>query len=166
MTRPRSTRATTGAASAGAGSTGAASTAAVAGGPVASDPAADVATAGRVTADVATAGRVTAEPVTADVVAAALEQVPVVRLHAATPVATHLPGRRVAGVRMHDRQVEVHVAVVYPTTVAEAAASVRAALAHLDLTSVDVVVDDVLHPEDVEKGGGQPQPGQHTGGSP
>ena len=161
MTRPRSTRATTGAgstgaASAGAGSTGAASTAAVAGGPVASDPAADV----------ATAGPVTAEPVTADVVAAALEQVPVVRLHAATPVATHLPGRRVAGVRMHDRQVEVHVAVVYPTTVAEAAASVRAALAHLDLTSVDVVVDDVLHPEDVEKGGGQPQPGQHTGGSP
>ena len=161
MTRPRSTRATTGAgstgaASAGAGSTGAASTAAVAGGPVASDPAAGA----------ASAGPVTAEPVTADVVAAALEQVPVVRLHAATPVATHLPGRRVAGVRMHDRQVEVHVAVVYPTTVAEAAASVRAALAHLDLTSVDVVVDDVLHPEDVEKGGGQPQPGQHTGGSP
>lgn len=104
--------------------------------------------------------------VTADAVASALAAVPQVRLHATGPVATHLPGRRVGGVRLTDLEAEVHVAVVYPTTVDDAAAAVRAALAPLGLRRVDVVVADVVHPEDLaDDGGTAPPPPDHIGGA-
>lgn len=83
---------------------------------------------------------------TPDAVAQAVAGVPVVRLHEGSAVATHLPGRRVAGVRLHDDGVEVHVATVWPTTVSEAAEAVRSALRPLGPTHVDVVVDDVVLP--------------------
>jgi len=81
---------------------------------------------------------------TADAVAQAVGRVSMVRLHEQSAVGTHLPGRRVAGVRLRNDGVEVHVAAVWPTPAAEAADAVRAALLPLDLGSVDVVIDDIV----------------------
>lgn len=92
-------------------------------------------------------------PVDADTVAGALADVPGVRLHPVAAAATHLPGRRVGGVRLTqhgaETDAEVHVVVAYPTTVADAASVVREALAPLGLSRVDVVVEDVVRPEDL-----------------
>lgn len=84
----------------------------------------------------------------AEAIASVVRAVPEVRLHEASTVGTHLPGRRVPGVRVRGSEVEVHAAVVYPTTVEAAAAAVRAALAPFRLSTVDVVIDDVVLPED------------------
>ncbi|HZI98040.1 MAG TPA: hypothetical protein VFD41_11010 [Actinomycetales bacterium] len=84
----------------------------------------------------------------ADAVAAVVGDVPSVRLHEGSAAGTHLPGRRVSGVRMRGRDVEIHAAVVYPTTVEEAAVAVRLALAVLPVGRVDVTIDDVVLPED------------------
>jgi hypothetical protein len=92
----------------------------------------------------------------ADAVAAVLAAVPSVRLHEGSAVGTHLPGRRVHGVRVHDGGVEVHAAVVYPTTVDQAAQAIRDALSALPVGRVDVTIDDVVLP-----GGDEPEP---TGG--
>lgn len=85
---------------------------------------------------------------TADAVAEAVDRVPTVRLHERSVAATHLPGRRIPGVRLREDGAEVHVAAVWPTTVAEAAHAVRAALVPLALGSVDVVIDDIVLPGD------------------
>lgn len=84
----------------------------------------------------------------ADAVAAVLATVPSVRLHEGSVVGTHLPGRRVAGVRLSDDAVEIHAAVVYPTTVEEGAQAIRDALSTLPLARVDVTIDDVVLPGD------------------
>lgn len=108
------------------------------------------------TDDAAVARGVLDETVTADAVALALSRVAVVRLHARSAVATHLAGRRVPGVRITGDHVEVHVAAVWPTTVAEAAQAVRAALAPLPVGQVDVTIDDVVlpgEPDDAGTGG-------------
>lgn len=84
--------------------------------------------------------------VDADLVVARLQAVPLVRLHEGSAVGTHLPGRRVSGIRLRDRSVEVHAAVVYPATVQQAAAAVRDALAALPFERVDVTIDDVVLP--------------------
>lgn len=91
-----------------------------------------------------------------DAIASVVRGVPQVRLHEASAVGTHLPGRRVPGVRVHGSEVEVHAAVVYPTTVEEAAAAIRGALAPLRLHAVDVVIDDVVLPDD------RPEPGDRS----
>lgn len=83
---------------------------------------------------------------TADAVAAVVGQVPQVRLHEGSVASTHLPGRSVSGVRLRGADVEVHVAVVYPTSVAVAAEAVRTALARLPVGRVDVRIDDVVLP--------------------
>lgn len=88
------------------------------------------------------------EELTAEAVAAAVGRVPGVRLHEQSVVGTHLAGRRIAGVRVHGRDVEVHVATIWPTTVQDAAAAVRAALAPLPVDKVDVAIDDVVLPGD------------------
>lgn len=88
---------------------------------------------------------------TADAVAQAVGRVPTVRLHERSAVGTHLPGRRVPGVRLQDDGVEVHVAAVWPTPVAEAADAVRAALQPLAFGSVDVVIDDVVLPGELDE---------------
>jgi len=84
----------------------------------------------------------------AEAVADAVRGVPDVRLHESSAVGTHMPGRRVPGVRLKGDDVEVHVSVVYPTPVDTAARAVRAALAGLVSGRVDVVIDDVVHPDD------------------
>ena len=83
-------------------------------------------------------------------VAAAVAAVPTVRLPKESAVGTHLPGRRIPGVRVHGRDVEVHVAAVWPTPVGEVAAAVRSALVPLGAGNVDVVVEDVVLPGDDE----------------
>lgn len=60
-------------------------------------------------------------------------------------IATLLPGRRVAGVRVADDEVTVGIVLRYPATVTEAAASVRAAVGPLD-RPVRVFVGDVAVP--------------------
>lgn len=84
----------------------------------------------------------------ADAVAAAVGSVPSVRLHEGSAVGTHLPGRRISGVRVRGTDVDIHAALVYPATVEEAAAAVRSALTVLPVGRVDVTIDDVVLPED------------------
>lgn len=93
----------------------------------------------------------------ADVIADALARVPAVRLHEGSAAGTHLPGRRVHGVRVHEAGVEVHVAAVWPTTVDEAAGAVRAALAPLVTGRVDVTIDDVVLDDDPRSEGHGPE---------
>lgn len=113
----------------------------------------------------------TTRPIDPEAVASALDALPGVRLHPGAAAATHLPGRRVGGVRLTDRgpavDAEVHVTVVFPTTVTEAAEAVRAALAPLGLGRVDVVVADVVRPEDLDADDDPPGPARppETGGS-
>lgn len=82
----------------------------------------------------------------ADRVAAAVRAVPAVAdLHAGSfgEVATHLPGRRVLGVRLGETA-EVHVAAVHGTPLPALAEAVRAVVAPLTGTPVRVVVEDVV----------------------
>lgn len=67
-------------------------------------------------------------------------------------MATYLPGRRVRGVRISTDRAEVHVVLVYPTPVEEAAAAVRVALAGVVDSPVDVVVDEVVTDEELAAG--------------
>lgn len=87
-----------------------------------------------------------------DVVSAALATEGVVRLDGGLhgEVATYLPGRRVPGVRVRQRAVEVHVVVDASRDVQQTAAQVRAAVLALapDLP-IDVVVADLLLPEEL-----------------
>lgn len=58
-------------------------------------------------------------------------------------VATHLPGRRIDGVRLRPDRAEVHVVLDWGAPVLAVADAVRAAVAAVTGTSVDVVVEDV-----------------------
>ncbi len=80
----------------------------------------------------------------ADAVAAALTGLRTVRRHAGSRVTTHLPGRTVPGVRLQGESVHVALALVWPATVGEAEAEVRAALAALDITNPEITIDDVV----------------------
>ncbi len=84
----------------------------------------------------------------ADLIAAAVLATPVVAgLHGGRfgEVATYLPGRRVAGVRLEPGSVEVHLSSYYPASVAEVGTAVRAALAPVlpTGTTVSIVIEDV-----------------------
>ena len=92
-----------------------------------------------------------------DAVAAAVGSVPSVRLHEGSVVGTHMPGRRVSGVRLRGTDVDIHAALVYPATVEEAAAAVRSALTVLPVGRVDVTIDDVVLPEDDDHNDAPPQ---------
>ena len=62
-------------------------------------------------------------------------------------VATYLPGRRVAGIRIDENRIEVHVRGVWDQPVGLIAAQVRSALAALHGGRViDVVLTDVAEP--------------------
>ncbi len=95
--------------------------------------------------------------VQADAVVAALRSLETVRLVEHSAVGTYLPGRRVPGVRIAQDRVEVHVALVYPTTLEEGASAVRAALAGVLSARVDVVVDDLLTASDLGAGASAPK---------
>lgn len=88
-----------------------------------------------------------AEPDLADEIAAAVLAVPgVAGLHAGTfgEVATYLPGRRVTGVRVRPDVTEVHVVLSWGAPVLPTADAIRAAVAPLAATRVDVTVQDVV----------------------
>lgn len=74
-------------------------------------------------------------------------------------VATFLPGRRVAGVRVQPDEVELRIAVRWGVTVAEAAAEVRAAVTPLvGGRAIAVSVDDIGEPQAALTGPGAPPP--------
>ena len=84
----------------------------------------------------------------ADRIATAVLAVPgVAALHAGMfgEVATYLPGRRVAGIRIDADAVEVHVSILLDTPIRATAAAIRRAVAPLTAASaVDVFVEDVV----------------------
>lgn len=86
----------------------------------------------------------------ADRVAAAVRAVPgVADLQTGTfgEVATYLPGRRVAGIRVLDDVAEVHVVLTWGAPVLATADRVRAAVSRLVTTPVDVSIEDVVDPD-------------------
>lgn len=106
------------------------------------------------------------EPDPAEVVAAAVRAVPgVAGLYGGLfgEVATHLPGRRVLGVRIDDGgNAEVHVVLHWGYPVPATSFAVRRAVARLVNGSVHVVVDDVAAPATAPAAGpaAAPAPGQ------
>ncbi|MFP5078704.1 hypothetical protein ACLE20_15510 [Rhizobium sp. YIM 134829] len=59
-------------------------------------------------------------------------------------VGTYLPGRRVAGIRVADHAVDVHIIVVFGVAVRDTAAAVRATVGRLHPgAEVNVTVEDV-----------------------
>jgi uncharacterized alkaline shock family protein YloU len=98
----------------------------------------------------------------ADLVAAAVRAVPgVADLHAGSfgEVATYLPGRRVAGVRIREDITDVHVVTLWGAPVPATADAVRFAVQPIVSTPVHVVVEDVLDPT----AGGGVSPARVTG---
>lgn len=88
-------------------------------------------------------------PETADLVAAAALAVDgVADLHTGTfgEVATHLPGRRVSGVRITADVTEVHLVLQWGAPVLATADAVRVAVQPLVGTPVDIAVQDVVDP--------------------
>ncbi|MGP4058723.1 hypothetical protein ACTWP6_28510 [Mycobacterium sp. 4D054] len=83
----------------------------------------------------------------ADLLAAAVLAVPgVAALHPGMfgEVGTYLPGRRVAGIRITDNVVDVHIVVVFGVAVRDTAAAVRATVSALHPgAEVNVTVEDV-----------------------
>ena len=86
----------------------------------------------------------------AEAIAAAVRDLPSVASlggGTVTQVATFLPGRRVAGVRVGETSVEVHVTARYGVPLHDLAESVRAAAAlHAGGLPVDVSIDDLEVP--------------------
>lgn len=67
-------------------------------------------------------------------------------------VATHLPGRKVVGVRITDDGCDIHIAAAYPSDVRAVARAVRLAIEpHVDVP-VSVTVEDVIVQEAVIEG--------------
>ncbi|MBT9257745.1 Asp23/Gls24 family envelope stress response protein [Phycicoccus sp. KQZ13P-1] len=86
-------------------------------------------------------------PELADLVAAAVRSVPgIAGLHSGSfgEAATYLPGRRVTGVRLRENVAEVHVTLMYGVPVLAAAEQIRAAVAPLVSTPVEVSIEDVV----------------------
>lgn len=87
---------------------------------------------------------------TADAVATAVAGCPLVAgLHGGRygHIATYLPGRRVAGIRLTETELDIHVVARYPASVAEVADQVRAAVApYAGGLPVTVVIEDLELP--------------------
>lgn len=96
------------------------------------------------------AGTALIDGIDVDAVAAAVRSCPAVDDLDGGPlegVATYLPGRRVAGIRISDSRVEVHVRGVWSVPVAEVARQIRSVLAGLTGGRViDVVLSDIADP--------------------
>jgi uncharacterized alkaline shock family protein YloU len=83
----------------------------------------------------------------ADHVAAVVRAVPgVADLHSGTfgEVATHFPGRRVKGVQIRTDHCSIHVVLYWGAPVLETADRVRAAVAALVSTRIDVTIEDIV----------------------
>ena len=87
-----------------------------------------------------------------EAIAAAVERCPAVARLSAGPLGgfgTYLPGRRVAGVRVADGAVDIHVVGRWGMPIVDLAAQVRAAVLPLAAGhAVNVVVDDITMPSD------------------
>jgi uncharacterized alkaline shock family protein YloU len=86
---------------------------------------------------------------TADEVAALVLSVPgVVRLHAGMfgEAATYLPGRRVAGIKLGDDLVEVHIVVAHGTPIRDTAQRIHTVVAAAVAAPVHVFVEDIDAP--------------------
>ncbi|WP_328291264.1 hypothetical protein OG218_00585 [Kineococcus sp. NBC_00420] len=86
---------------------------------------------------------------TADQVAALVLAVPgVVELHPGRfgEVATYLPGRRVAGVKLRDDVVEVHVVAAFDTPLRAVAQQIHAVVAAVVTAPVQVFIEDLTAP--------------------
>lgn len=106
----------------------------------------------------------------ADRVAAAVTAVPgVAFLHGGVfgEIGTYLPGRRVAGVAVRDDATEVHIAVTTDAVVRETADAVRRAVRAIVDKPVDVLVQDVVPPEQAtpDRVGDTSAPGREHGSS-
>lgn len=102
----------------------------------------------------------------ADLVAAAVTNVAgVAGLHAGMfgEVGVYLPGRRVTGIRIRDGVTDVHVTLFFDASVRETAARIRDAVADVVGGVVNVTVEDVVPPADVESGDAGDAP---IGGTP
>ncbi len=87
----------------------------------------------------------------ADQIVVAVTSVPgVAAMHSGRfgEVATYLPGRRVAGVRIRSDLVEVHVTLTWGTDLRSTADAVRAAAEPVAGRAVHVVIQDVLGPHE------------------
>ncbi len=73
-------------------------------------------------------------------------------------VATYLPGRQVAGVRIEDDHVEIHVSVLWNEPVRATAEQVSARVAEVVGRPVYVTVDDVVHPSFPSRDASGPSP--------
>lgn len=76
-------------------------------------------------------------------------------------VATYLPGRQVAGVRIEDDHVEIHVSVFWNEPVRATAEQVSARVEEVVGRPVNVTVDDVVH-----RSGGFSSPDLSNSGTP
>jgi uncharacterized alkaline shock family protein YloU len=85
----------------------------------------------------------------ADVIAAAVSAVPgVAGLHGGMfgEAATHLPGRRIPGIRLDGADTEIHVSLLFGHPIRATAEAVRDAVARLVTGPVHVTVEDVVRP--------------------
>jgi len=67
-------------------------------------------------------------------------------------VATYLPGRRVAGVRVREPGVDIHVSVRFGVPIREVAERIQTAVAAIEPGPIAITVEDVL-PADSGEGG-------------
>lgn len=74
-------------------------------------------------------------------------------------VATYLPGRRLAGVRLLDPGADVHVSVYYDAPIRGTAAAIRDRVAALVGTPVNVTVEDIVAPGEVPAAAAPPAAG-------
>jgi hypothetical protein len=88
--------------------------------------------------------------VDAEEIASTVATCPAVAAMSAGPtgtVATYLPGRRVFGVRVRNRRVEIHVVGVWGVPIPSLVSEVRRSVAELvDGHDVDIVVEDLGEP--------------------
>jgi len=93
----------------------------------------------------------TIESTTADQIAAAVLAVPgVAGLHGGLfgEVATYLPGRRIAGIRLSEDRGEVHIIAHLNGSVLETAEQAQRAASAIAGYPIDVVVDDLASDDD------------------
>ncbi|WP_067864451.1 Asp23/Gls24 family envelope stress response protein [Nocardia shimofusensis] len=91
----------------------------------------------------------------ADRIAAAVVAVPgVAALHPGLfgEVATYLPGRRVAGVRVREHGVDIHVSVRFGVPIRQVAERIRTAVGAIESGPIAVTVEDVVPPADSDDG--------------
>lgn len=73
-------------------------------------------------------------------------------------IGTHLPGRRIAGLRTRGDRTEITIVAEYGRDLGHLSAAVRAAAAAHTTGQVDVTIGDVVHPDEVRDSEDQARP--------